>query len=164
VSEQRRLASHGARAQAQKFGAFLKFNEDLAVCLSAIKEVRCMIEKEFGMNGMEAQKRHEAKRWLPAITRSPEAHYSITQALRMRGKTVERVEVGFREDIEGVHGSEAMIIYFTDGSIMGLETGSNAGNLELESRHLRASDLNVDLMVQWVPALPKSIDTVKDSA
>jgi hypothetical protein len=62
VSEQRRLASHGARPQAKKFSAFSKFTEDLSLCVKAVKEVLTMIEKEFGVNGAEARKRHEAKR------------------------------------------------------------------------------------------------------
>ncbi len=33
----------------------------------------------------------------------------------MEGKTIEKVEFGFRKDIKNVHGSEALVIYFTDG-------------------------------------------------
>ena len=156
VSEQRRLASHGARTQAKNFGAFLQFTEDLELCLKGVREILAMLENESGMNGLEAQKRHEARKSLPLIVRPAEAHYSIAEAQRMAGKTVEKVAVGFREDIEGVHGSEAMIIYFSDGSIMGLDTGSNARNLELEEKHIRAGDFNVDFMVHWVPELPNS--------
>src|SRR5713226_2704143 len=97
VSEQRRLASHGVRAKAVQFSAFSKFTEDLSLCLKAVEELLAMIEKEFGVNGEEACKRHEARKWLPHITRPPKANYSILQALRMKGKTVEKVEVGFRE-------------------------------------------------------------------
>jgi len=151
VSEQRRLASHGARPKAVAVAAFSKFTEDLRLCLKALKEVTAMLEKEFHVNGEEMRKRHEAKKWLPVIVRSPSAHFSIVGAKQMAGKTVERVEIGFREDIEGVHGSEAMIVYFTDGSIMGLDTGSNAANVAAEHKGLQASEFHVDFMVQWVP-------------
>jgi len=157
VSEQRRLASHGARSQAKKFGAFSKFTEDLLLCLKAVKELLVMIESEFGVNGEEAQKRHEAKERLPVITHPPRANYSIVEALRMKGKTVERVEVGFREDIEGVHGSEALIVHFTDGSIMGLSTGSNAANITNRESSPRPEDFHVDFRVDWVPELPKGL-------
>jgi hypothetical protein len=75
----------------------------------------------------------------------------------MEGKTVDKVEFGFREDREGVHGSEAIVIYFTDGSIMGLATGSNAGNLARNENGIRPEDFHVSFLVQWVPELPKGL-------
>jgi hypothetical protein len=75
----------------------------------------------------------------------------------MEGKTVEIVEVGYREDREGVHGSEVVIIHFTDGSIMGLETGSNAGNIASNNNGLHPEDFHVNFRPQWVPELPKAI-------
>ncbi len=156
VSEQRRLATHGVRPKAKTFSAFSKFTEDLTLCWKAVKELLAMIENDFGVNGEEAQKRHEAKKWLPIITRPPEPNFSIVEARRMKGKTIESVEVGFREDIEGVHGSEAIIIHFTDGSIMGLATGSNAENVASDENRMRPEDFHVDFAVQWVPELPKA--------
>jgi hypothetical protein len=41
---------------------------------------------------------------------------------------MERVSYGSRQLIDGVHQSEAIIIYFTDGSILGIGTGPNVGN------------------------------------
>lgn len=117
VSEQRRLASHGVRRPAKNIPAFSQFTKDLYLCLEAVKELLAMLERDLGVNGKAAYERHEAKKWLPHINRPPEAHYSIVQASRMKGKTVEKVEFGFREEIEGVHESEALIIYFTDGSV-----------------------------------------------
>jgi hypothetical protein len=155
ISEQRRLASHGARPKAVAFSAFSTFTQDLALCLKGTKEVLAMIEKEFGVNGKEAERRNEAKKWLPVISHPPSPHFSILQAEQMKGKTVEKVEVGFREPIAGVHGSEAIIVYFTDGSIMGLSTGSNAGNIANDENRLRPEDFHVDFMVQWVPKHPK---------
>jgi hypothetical protein len=157
VSEQRRLASHGVRPQAKNFSAFSKFTEDLFLCLNAVKELLAMIENDFGVNGEEAHKRHEAKKGLPVISRPPRPNFSIVQAKHMEGKTVEKVEVGFRGDIKGVHTSEALILYFTDGSIMSLDTGSNAGNLANDENHLRPEDFNVDFRVHWVPELPKGM-------
>ena len=79
----------------------------------------------------------------------------------MVGKTVERIEYGFRENPEDVHASEALIIYFTDGSIMGPQTASNAENLMTDENGLRPEDFRVDFMVNWAPELPRSI---KDKA
>jgi len=75
----------------------------------------------------------------------------------MKGKTIEKVELGFREDIKGVHESEALIIHFTDGSIMSLVAGSNVGNLVSDANSLRPEDFHVDFIVHWVPELPKGM-------
>jgi hypothetical protein len=155
VSDQRRLASHSARRPAKSFPAFSTFTNDLHLCLNGVKEVLAMIEKESGVDGKGASDRHEAKKWLPRIVRSPKPNYSIVQASRMKGKTIEKVELGTRDDIKEVHGSEAIVIYFTDGSIMGLDTGSNAWNVATSEKPFRPEDLHVDFRVQWVPPLPK---------
>ncbi len=157
VSEQRRLASHGIRPKPEAFSAFSKFTEDLFLCLNAIKELLTMIENEFGVNGEKARERHEAKEWLPTINRVRSPHPTIMEARRMEGKTVEKVEAGYREDREGVHGSEVVIIHFTDGSMMGLETGSNAGNIASRNDGIRPDDFHVSFRPQWVPELPKGM-------
>jgi|HubBroStandDraft_5_1064220.scaffolds.fasta_scaffold65315_1 hypothetical protein len=157
VSEQRRLASHGVRPKPKSFSAFSEFTNDLSLCLKAVKELLTMIENEFGVNGEAARKRHEAKEWLPKIDHLRDPHSTIMEARRMEGKTVEKVEAGYREDRAGVHGSEVVIIHFTDGSIMGLETGSNAGNIASSDNNnaLRPEDFHVNFRPQWVPELPK---------
>jgi len=157
VSEQRRLASHGVRPKPKAFSAFSKFTEDLSLCLKSVKELLVMIQNEFGVNGEDARKRHEAKEWLPVIDRPSSPNFSIVGASRMEGKTVEKVEFGFREEREGVHASEAIIVYVTDGSIMGLATGSNAGNLARDENGIRPEDFHVSFMVQWVPELSKGM-------
>jgi hypothetical protein len=155
VSRQRRLASHSVRPKAQNFPAFSTFTKDLRLCVEAVKEVLSVIEKDSGLDGKEARKRHEARKWLPIISRPPSAHFSIVQARQMAGKTVEKIEIGFREDIKNVHGSEAMIIYFTDGSIMGLDTGSNVGNIVNDENGMRPDEFHVDFNVSWVPERPQ---------
>ena len=156
VSDQRRLASHGVRNPAQSFPAFSQFTKDLSLSLEAVKELLAVMEREFGMNGLAAHERNKARKLIPKIDRSVESHYSIVKASRMSGKTIEKVEFGFREDLPGVPQSEALIISFTDGSIMSLEGGSNAGNLASDKNGLSAEDFHIDFIVQWVPELPKS--------
>ncbi len=157
VSEQRRLSSHGVRPAAKTFPAFSQFTTDLRTCLKAAKEVLAVLEREFAVNGEEAHNRHEAKKSLPEIDRPPQGHYSIVEASRMKGKTIERVEFGFRKEMPRVHGSEALIIYFTDGSIMGLATGSNPANLTNDENGPRPEDFHVSFRVNWVPELPKGM-------
>lgn len=157
VSKQRHLASHGVRPPAKNFPAFSQFTKDLYLCLEAVKELLTMLENDFGVSGEEAHKRHEAKKGLPHINRPSEGNYSIVQASRMKGKTIEKVEFGFRKEIEGVHESEVLIIYFTDGSIMSLQAGSNAGNLANDENELRPEDFHLDFILHWVPELPKGM-------
>lgn len=103
------------------------------------------------MNGDKATQRSEAKKWLPEIGKAAEPHYSICQASRMQGKTVERVESGSGKRIENVHQSEVIIIHFTDGSILSIDTGSNVGNLALEVSGLKGEDFDVNFRLHWVP-------------
>ena len=155
VSDQRRRASHSARPPAKSFPAFSTFSNDLYLCLNGVKEVLTMIENEFGVDGKGAHERHEAKKWLSKLSAPANPHGLILQVSRMKGKTIEKVEYGTREDIKQVHGSEAIIIYFTDGSIMGLDTGSNAFNVAESEQPFRAEDLHIDFMVHWVQPLKK---------
>jgi hypothetical protein len=153
VSEQRRLASHAVRPKAEKFLAFSSFTNDLALCLEALKELLAALESLLGVTGTLAQSRNEAKARLPRIDKQVHKFASILQASQMTGKTVQKVEYGVREEIEGVHGSEALLIYFTDGTILGIQTGSNIFNVTSERDDLRPEQFEIDLALNWVPAL-----------
>ncbi len=157
VSKQRGDASHGVRPPAKRFAAFSQFTKDLALCLEAVKEVLAVLEREFGVSGEDARNRNEAKNRLPRITPLPQAHYSIVQSSLAKGKTIERVELGFWEDRKGVHESEALIMHFTDGSIMSLEGGSNAGDLVSDENGLHPEDFHVSFVVHWVSAPAKGM-------
>ena len=103
------------------------------------------------MDGERACKPQSTKKWLPRIDRLAEAHYAITKLPTIIGKTVERVEFGFREHHDSAQQSEAMILYFTDGSVLGIDTGSNATNIADDHEGLQSDDFHVDFRLQWVP-------------
>jgi hypothetical protein len=149
VSEQRRRASHKVRPPAQPMTAFEQFTKDLQLCHQAVRLLRTTIESELHMDAAKAARRQEALGHLPRIGSPSEPNYSINALSRMVGKTVSKVEYGFREEIKGVHQSELVIIHFTDGSIMSIETGSNARNLS--DRAHEPQDFHVDFRVHWVP-------------
>jgi hypothetical protein len=153
VSDQRRRSAHGTRDVAQPFRAFEEFTADLEHLVSGLGDLQRSLENAFGVSAERARKRAEAKKWLPVITRSPDPLYAICRIEEMKGRIVERVEYGFRQDVENVHGSEAIILHFTDGSVLGIHTGSNAGNLSSVHPELRPEDFEVDFDVQWVPPL-----------
>lgn len=151
VSAERYIAGHNVRPPAQRFPAFEEFTNDLEAVVTGLRELLTALENVLGMDGEIARKRQEAKKWLPLIDRPPEAHYSITQLPAIIGKTVARVEYGFCKQIDGVHQSEGMILHFTDGSILGIDTGSNACNVADKHEGLQPDDFHVDFMLKWVP-------------
>lgn len=161
ISEQRRLASHGVRPIATDFLASTQFMQDLSFCLSAFTDLLSILERELNVSGKQAHKRHSARKWFPKIDRPAKSNYSIVQASQMQGKTIEKVEFGFREGIEDAHESEALIIYFTDGTIMGLQTGSNAQNLLEDFNEYSAEDFHVSFDITWLPSLTSKDESVR---
>ncbi len=92
---------------------------------------------------------------LPEIDpkRKPEPNYSISELPAVEGKTIQRVEFGFRKQIEGVHGTEVIILHFTDGTILGIDTGWNVGNFALEYKDIKAEDFHVRFSLTLVPSI-----------
>ena len=151
VSEQRGKSSHGVRPAAIKSDAFGDFDRDLEVATEAYEELLRLIESEFGVSANHELGRHRTMASLPRIDRDVESHYSICEATRMEGKTVEKVEFGMCEDIEGVHQSEVLYVRFTDGEMLAMEIGSNALDFECNAT-MKPNEFQVDFMLRWVPA------------
>jgi hypothetical protein len=107
------------------------------------------------MTGEIASERQTAKKGLPKIDaeRAVEAHFAISQIRQAEGKTIDRVEYGFEKQLDGVHETEAIILHFTDGSVLGITTGSNVEELMAECDELSPKDLSVDFILRWVPPL-----------
>lgn len=153
ISKHRRPAAHGVRPRAEKFPAFTTFTNDLTLCLEALNELLAALERLLGVNGIAAQERNEAKTRLPQFEPQPHKRASIHSAAKMVGKTVQRVECGIRLEIKDVHGSECLLIHFTDGTILGIETGSNAFNIASSRNDLTPEEFQADFMLTWVPPL-----------
>ena len=83
---------------------------------------------------------------LPKIVR-PVLPEFLEGAKKMEGKTIKRVEYGHREHEENVHESEVLILEFTGGTKLGIDTGSNA--MELTGRNVRPENFLVDFMLRW---------------
>ncbi len=150
ISVQRGNGSHGVRPAAKRMNAFEQFSKDLEESLEAIRLLKVALEQELGMNAHKSRIRQDALALLPKISGPVQDGASALQSMSMQGKTIEKVEVGCRSRIDNVHQSEVMILYFTDGSQMSIDTGSNAGNLRCEKH--QSDDFHVDLRVHWVPA------------
>lgn len=150
VQGNRRLATHGVRPPAVRFPAFETFSGDLELCVTGCLQLLGFLEECLGVQGATALRRQAAMVSLPKVGRPAEPHYSINQARRMVGKTVESVEFGFRQDSQGLHQSELLICRFSDGSILAIDTGSNAQNIASVHKGVSPEDFHVDLHLHWV--------------
>lgn len=60
--------------------------------------------------------------------------------------------LGFFHHIEGAHESEAVILYYTDDSILGIDTESNVANIADEQERSQPDDFHHgDFLPLWVP-------------
>lgn len=154
VSEQRRLAAHKVRPAAVSMKAFETFTADLNRCLAALDVLLAVLEDRLDLDAERSRARQEALQHLRPIE-NPDlpGNYSIHGAVAMTGKTVERVEIGEGKSYPNAHGSEVIRIHFNDGSIVALDTGSNAWNLSRDSGggSFGPQDFHVDFHIQWVP-------------
>ncbi len=153
VSEQRGNASHGVRPPAIKSDAFLHFYHDLEDATTAYEELLWLIESEFSVLSDLELERHRIMNRLPKIdgSKTIESNYSICEATRMQGKTVEKVWFGMREDFKGAHQGEVLYVQFTDGEILAMDTGSNALDLK-QNPSMKPDEFQVDFRLTWVPA------------
>lgn len=154
VSEQRRLASHRVRPPARRCAAFEKFSHDMQEVLGALRALRGYLEGVFKVRGEQCGKRRSRIAALPEIDDTkPQSSYSISELREVVGKTIVGVEFGVRKSAPKVHETEAVILHFTDGSSLGIETGSNAGNVADEHEGLRPEAFHVDFRLTFVPSL-----------
>lgn len=155
VSEQRRLACHKVRPTALPFPAFEQFSKDMDGVVAALRALRNFLQEVFGVTAERCQTRQSSLAALPKIddTNKPQPNYSICGLPKVVGKTIQSVEFGFREPNRQLHESEAMILHFTDGSMLGIATGSNAQNVVVKCECLEPSDFHVDFMLTFVPPI-----------
>jgi hypothetical protein len=153
VSDKRRQSDHGARGRASPFPAFNQFSDDIETVVRGLDTLKRFFATKLKLDVQNCVKRQERLKMLPKLDpdRPPQPNYSIVQANSIVGKTVERVEYGFRAPISGVHDSEVLILHFTDGSILGIDTGSNAKNLADDQAGLKAEDFHSSFMLAFVP-------------
>ena len=151
VSRQRGNSSHDVRPAAIEYDAFGNFYRDIEGAAEAYEELLKLVESEFGVSADRELKRHEAMNYLPKIVGAVESHYSICEATKMAGKTVENVKFGMREAIEGEHQSEVLRVKFTDGETLAMDTKSNASGLERNAA-MKPNEFHVNFMLKWVSA------------
>lgn len=149
ISENRSYSSHGVRKNCKRINAFEKFTSDLEICFNFLNDFRIILEKRLKVKAENVLARLNAKKNLPRLSKITQANYSINQAYFMKGKRIVKVKIGNRISKWNIHKSEVIILYFDDGSILSIDTGSNASNLE-DTTIKSAKEFHVDMFLQWV--------------
>jgi hypothetical protein len=156
VSMYRRLADHQLRPKAEPMRAFEEFNADMAEVVRALRTVKGDIAARLGVTVESCVKRRDALTVLyPEFDTELkiEPNYPILEINKVVGRTITRVEVGFRRQRLGAHNSELIILHFDDDSSIAIHTGSNIMNLEHTNPGLRPEELNVSFLLNYVPPL-----------
>ena len=71
-------------------------------------------------------------------------HHLANQAKLMVGKTVTSVDVGRRRPHAKTHEGELIVIRFSDGTAVAIDTGSNAANISDDPQQF-----HTDFIVEW---------------
>ena len=155
ISRNRRLADHESRPAAVKMKAFEQFNTDMTNVEAALELIKGHFAASLKVTVKSCVERTSAMSTLPAFDPDwqVEKYYSVCGISKVEGKTVERVEFGWRKRYPGVHNSEMIILHFDDKSSIAIRTGTNIWNLSNESNGLRPDDLDVSFLLDYVPPL-----------
>jgi hypothetical protein len=157
VSAQRRLADHKQRPAAQKFSAFAEFGKDMRALVEGFEILRDDLASRLNVNIARCEKRVSAMKGLPVFNpnRPPQPNYAIFPAFEMTGKQVTRVHAGELVAKPGRSESEeALILEFSDGSLMSIEAGAN--NLTDLLRHgepVEQEQVHIRFYVTYVPPM-----------
>lgn len=155
VSENRRLAGHQNRPTAKRMEAFEQFNADLTQLEAALKLIKNQLAASLNVTVDSCSKRRNAMSLFPALDPhlTIEPTYSICQISNIEGKTISRVEFGWRESNPELHDSEMIILHFDDQSKVAIRTGSNFLSLRNERNGLKPADLSVSFDLHYAPPL-----------
>lgn len=147
----RRPVVHEVPPPPTEMDAFSDFRRLLMTVDRALRELLNWLQRTYGLDADKCLQREQAMAALPTVCRPPEPPFKFEDAKKAEGKTIRRVDFGSQKVPEEVGPSEAMVLHFTDGSVMALTIGSNAGDLADKHEDLSVSDFCTDIMVQWVP-------------
>ncbi|MDU9049648.1 MAG: hypothetical protein Q3M30_12420 [Candidatus Electrothrix sp. Rat3] len=94
----------------------------------------------------------------PIITGPARPEYKMDEAMKMVGKTIERIEFGQQEISKDCHQCETINIYFTDKTAVTIQVGSNVDNILGECdnqfqgktlKQIKPNDFSTDLILFW---------------
>lgn len=153
VSDQRRKASHKVRPAAKPFNAFEKFIADLEDVEHGLSDLLNELSGQYGIDPEDAVRRQRRIMSHTKIAGPPcgAAHIAWDQLRQAEGRTVQRVDMGVRAHIDGVHESEVLHIHFTDGSLLSLEIHTNACNVSSDHGGFDPSEFHTNFYGEFVP-------------
>lgn len=155
VSEQRRRASHKERPPAQGFPAFEEFEKDVRAIISGMAILRDNLAERLNVDIERCVERASALRNLPIFdeTRPTQPNYGIFSALKMVGKQVKQVRTGELVSADWRAETEAMVLEFTDGSMMSIDAATNISQIIEETAPIIPNRLHVTFSVNYVPPI-----------
>jgi len=150
----KRMRIHGIPSKGIiPYPAFETFNADLKNIYEAIFELKVWLENILNLDSESCLKRLESLSIFPKLNKPPRPEYKLSEAQRMIGKTIQKIEFGETNFHEDVHQGEALNIYFTDGTAVTFQIGSNAYNIASDYESIKPSDIHTDIMLFWAERL-----------
>ena len=156
VAEQRRYGTHQERRPDQRFPAFEEFGNDIRAIIRGLETIRDDLAERLNVNVARCQERASVMRHLPIFdeARPTQPNYGIFRAFRMERKQVERVRTGELVSEPGTPESEALVMEFSDGSLMSIEAVTNVSQIIGEAAPpIRPEALHVTFYVTYVPPM-----------
>ncbi len=140
--------------------AFEVFYSNVDAAINALEQALYALAQGFNVSVESATRRRAGLSTVPNLTKSWSSTVFAAALSALPGKTVASVQIGdvVRESSD-MHHSEALIVTFDDGSMLIVDTMTNARNLADAHGSFEASDVNVSLSVDVVPPLhPYAVD------
>jgi hypothetical protein len=155
VSEQRRRASHKERPPAESYAAFEAFEQDLKALIRSIETIRDNLAERLNVDTERCEKRASAMRNLPKFdeSRPTQPNYAIYRAMNIAGKQVKEVRTGELVTVQGRPEMEAIVLEFSDGSMLSIEPATNISQVLKDDGPIDPQDLHITLHVNFVPPM-----------
>lgn len=152
----KRMPIHGLPSEGIKtYPAFEMFNKDLISVYSSIRNLRIWLEETYDIEAKSALSYFNSLSIFPKFQKPTRPEMKIPLAQQMVGKTIEKVEYGERDFYKDAHEAEGLNIYFTDGTAISIQIGSNSANIASDYEDLSASDFHTDIMLFWADSIKK---------
>lgn len=150
----KRKTIHGIRSKGTlPFPAFDTFRSDLKNVSSALNKLKEWFEEITNLNAESCMNRLESLSLFPQLDEKYCHEGTRKSAKMMEGKRINKVEYGATKKNESSHRSEAINIYFDDGTAITIRIGSNASEIAYKYDDLKISDIHTDIMLFWIDKL-----------
>jgi hypothetical protein len=157
VVSEKRMPIHGIPTKGNiSFPAFDTFRSDLTSTCKALTHLKKWLESEFNLNAESCMNRLESLSLFPDLNKDTCHEETKKRAKMMVGKKIEKVEYGITNNNENSHRSEAINIYFDDGTAISICIGSNASDIADRYENLKPNDIHTDIMLFWANKIKKN--------